>query len=83
MQDLGLILGAHCFTGALYFTDLCVNFCVGFVVRYNFKSKLIKNPASVARYYVVHGTFRYDVVSTFAWIAQVRGRSPVNTGSVL
>lgn len=59
--------------GFLFFLDLCVNFNVAFIVTYNFKRKLINDPRAIAGYYIRRGTFRYDVVSTFAWLTQVSG----------
>ena len=49
-----------------------MNFNVAFIVTYNFKRKMITDPRAIANYYIRQGTFRYDVISTLAWLTQVR-----------
>lgn len=56
-----------------------MNFNVAFIVTHNFKRKMITDPRAIANYYVRRGTFRYDVISTLAWLTQVRacpGQTP-------
>ena len=60
----------------LFTADILLLFHTGFVISYNLKKKLILSGPAVARYYICHGSFIFDAVSTVPlWMEVHRGRS--------
>eukprot|EP00891_Asterochloris_glomerata_P007207 jgi/Astpho2/7207/Aster-x0763 len=48
----------------LFTADILLLFHTGFVISYNLKKKLILSGPAVARYYIWHGSFIFDAIST-------------------
>ena len=48
----------------LFTADILLLFHTGFVISYNLKKKLILSGPAVAIYYICHGSFIFDAIST-------------------
>ena len=63
----------------LFTADILLLFHTGFVISYNLKKKLILSGPAVARYYIWHGSFIFDAISTVPlWMEVCRGWSDAN-----
>ncbi len=49
-----------------------MGFSTGFVVIYNLRRKVIRDPALIAEYYIRYSTFIIDLVAALPLIAEVR-----------
>ena len=57
--------------GMIYWADLFMGFTTGFVVIWNLRRRVIREPRAVAEYYVRYGTFWPDFLSSLPTIAEV------------
>ena len=57
--------------GIIYWADVFMGFTTGFVVIYNLRRRIIRQPRAVAEYYVRYGTFWPDFLSSLPTIAEV------------
>lgn len=55
----------------IYWADLFMGFTTGFVVIWNLRRRVIREPRAVAEYYVRYGTFWPDFLSSLPTIAEV------------
>ena len=60
-----------CCAGLIYWVDVIMGFVTGFVVIYNLRRRVIREPTSIAEYYVRYGTFLPDFLASLPTIAEV------------
>lgn len=61
----------NCCAGLIYWVDVIMGFVTGFVVIYNLRRRVIREPMSIAEYYVRYGTFLPDFLASLPTIAEV------------
>jgi len=59
-------------SGVVYWMDIWMGFSTGFVVIYNLRRKVIRDPALIAEYYIRYSTFFADLIAALPIIAEVR-----------
>lgn len=64
-------IGFHLPAGLLFLLDVFINLHVGFVVRYDYKMKIIKDGRSVLWFYAFHGGMWMDVLSATPVVFEV------------
>uniref|UniRef100_A0A1D1ZXT6 Cyclic nucleotide-binding domain-containing protein n=2 Tax=Auxenochlorella protothecoides TaxID=3075 RepID=A0A1D1ZXT6_AUXPR len=57
--------------GAFFLADLIVSFHVGFIATYNLRKVLVLNGKLIAKFYMQHDTFIFDILSVTAWLVQL------------
>ncbi len=57
--------------GVVYWVDIAMGFSTGFVVIYNLRRKVVRDPALIAEYYVRYSTFIPDFLAALPVIAEV------------
>ncbi|KAK9814109.1 hypothetical protein WJX72_000796 [[Myrmecia] bisecta] len=57
--------------GAFYVVELVLGFHIGFVGTHALRRRVIMHGRAVAWYYMRHGTFFVDLITTVAWLGQV------------
>lgn len=81
MTGVCMLLGRHDFKKKMFFTtgagvcywwDIFMGFSTGFVVIYNLRRKVIRDPALIAEYYMRYSTFILDLLAALPVIAEVR-----------
>ena len=66
----------------LFTADILLLFHTGFVISYNLKKKLILSGPAVARYYICHGSFIFDAISTVPlWMEVCHKQSSAHEGA--
>ena len=64
--------------GIIYWADVFMGFTTGFVVIWNLRRRVIRQPRAVAEFYIRYGTFWPDFLSSLPTIAEVCISSPVH-----
>lgn len=59
--------------GAVFAAELCLGFHTSFLATSAGQRREVRGGRAIARFYVRHGSFAQDAVSTGVWLAQVRG----------
>lgn len=57
--------------GLMFWLDIGAGFTTGFFAIYNLKRLAVTSPSLIARYYVFHSSFWYDLVSAIPAVAEV------------
>ena len=70
----GQTLPRRCAAGAFFAAELALGFHVGFVASHAGRKREVLSGQHVASYYIRHGSFFQDLLSTAIWAAQVRRR---------
>ena len=66
--DMTMMINA----GVVYWLDIVMGFSTGFVVIYNLRRKVIRDPRMIAEYYMRYSTFVVDLLAALPVIAEVR-----------
>lgn len=59
------------FTGVTFAVELLLSWSVAYVATRNLRKRIVLRRRKIAQFYIWHGTFIFDLISTLVFIIQV------------